>query len=92
MEIILTLFSNTVFLLLCLLEFVIWVRVILGCFMTADDSALYRALFIVSEPFLLPAKVLLDKMRISGGLLDLSAVFSSAVMILIMAFLPGVTV
>jgi uncharacterized protein YggT (Ycf19 family) len=92
MEIIITLLSNTVFLLLCLLEGAIWVRVILGCFFAADDSALYRVFMFVTQPFLLPVRVLLDKMRIGGGLLDLSAVVCCAVIIPVMAVLPGVTV
>lgn len=92
MEIIITLLSNIVFLLLCVFESAVWVRVILGCFFAADDSALYRALIFLTEPFLLPIRALLDKMRIGGGLFDLSAVVCSAVMIPVMAILPGVTV
>ena len=92
MVIIITLLSNTVFLLLCILEGAIWVRVILGCFFAADDSALYRVLIFLTEPFLLPIRALLDKMRIGGGLFDLSAVVCSAVIIPVMAILPGVTV
>ena len=92
MELIITLLSNTVFLLLCVLTAAIWVRVILGCVFAADDSALYRVLLFITEPFLLPARVLLDRLRLSGGLLDLSAVICSAVIIAVMAVLPGLTV
>ena len=92
MEIIITLLSNTVFLLLCLLEGAIWVRVILGCFFAADDSALYRVFIFVTEPFLLPVRAVLDKMRIGGGVFDLSAVICCTLIIAVMAVLPGVTV
>lgn len=88
MEIILTLLSNTVFLLLCLLETVIWVRIILGYFISENDSALYKVLKFITEPFLLPVRALLDKLRISGGLLDLSAAVFSVFIISVMAILP----
>lgn len=92
MQIVLTLFSNTVFLLLCLLETAVFVRIILGSFFAADDSALYRALVFMTEPLLLPVRALLGRLRINGGLLDLSAVAFSAAAVIIMAVLPAVTV
>lgn len=67
-------------------------RVILGCVFAADESALYGILIFITEPFLLPTRVLLEKLRLNGGLLDLSAVICSAFIIPVMAILPGLTV
>ncbi len=92
MEFILTLFSNTVFLLLCLLETAVWARVILGYFLSVNDSVLYKVFYFVTEPFLLPVRALLGKARISGGLFDPSAAVFASVVIVILAVLPKVTV
>lgn len=91
MKILFTLLSDTVFLLLCLAEAAVFARVILGYFLSVNDSALYRVLVFFTEPFLLPIRGMLDKIKIGGGLLDLSAAVFSAVLIPVLALLPAFT-
>ena len=88
MQIILTLLSDAVFVLLWIMTAAVWARVIVGFIMPDNDSVPYKALKIITEPFLLPARSLLEKAGLHGGLFDLSPALISFAVAAITAFLP----
>ena len=88
MPLILTLLSNTVNYILIAIQVAIMARVILGFFLPGDDSAVSAVLWFITEPFLLPCRMLLDRFNVGGGLLDFSPVLATVVITLIMILLP----
>ena len=88
MEIFLTLLSDAVFTALWVLTAAVWARVILGYFLTGIDPAPYKALKIITEPFLVPARSLLNKAGLGGGTFDLSPALLSFAVAAVTAFLP----
>ncbi len=91
MQIILMLLSNTVFLLISALTAAVWARVIIGWFIPDDGSALVGFLKIITEPFLIPVRILLEKMRAGGGLFDFSPALFSVAAVIVLAALTAVT-
>lgn len=88
MELILSLLSDTVFILLWAVTAAVWVRVIRGYISSRDDAAPVKALNIITEPFLYPARRLLQKIGLGDGVIDLSPALVSFAVAAITAFLP----
>lgn len=91
MQILLSLLSNTVFIVLSVLTATVWARVVIGWFSPDNDSALTGFLNIITEPFLIPLRILLEKLKIGGGLFDFSPALFSVTAVIILAALTGVT-
>ena len=88
MPLILTLLSTTVSYFLMAIQVAIMARVILGFFLPGDDSAVSAVLWFITEPFLLPFRMLLDRFNVGGGLLDFSPVLATVVITVVMIMLP----
>ncbi|MBQ1848020.1 MAG: YggT family protein [Clostridia bacterium] len=84
MSFILMLLSNTVYYILMATEAAILARVILGWIMPEDDSAVTVILWFITEPFLLPCRMLLDRFNVGGGMFDFSPVLASVLISLVM--------
>ena len=91
MQIILSLLSNTVFIVLSVLVAAVWARAVIGWFSPDNGSALTEFLNIITEPFLILPRILLEKLKIGGGLFDFSPALFSVAVIIILAALTGVT-
>jgi YggT family protein len=78
------LLSNTVYYILMATEAAILARVILGWIMPEDDSAVTVILWFITEPFLLPCRMLLDRFNVGGGMFDFSPVLASVLISLVM--------
>jgi uncharacterized protein YggT (Ycf19 family) len=88
MQIFLTLLSDTVFIILWVLTAAVWARVILGCVSPQNDAVPVKVLKIITEPFLYPARRLLEKAGLGGGMIDLSPALISFTVAAVTAFLP----
>ena len=87
MELILALVSKTVYFFLWAIEIAILARVILGFILPEDDSAVMVVLFFITEPFLLPCRMLLDKFNVGGGMFDFSPVLATFLITAVTFFL-----
>ena len=77
MYLILTLLSKIISYFLWAMEIAILARVILGFIMPEDDSAVTAVLYFITEPFLLPCRMLLDRFNVGGGMFDFSPVLAT---------------
>ena len=88
MSFVIALLSNIVYYFLWAMEIAILARVILGFIMPEDDSAVTTVLWFITEPFLLPCRMLLDRFNVGGGMFDFSPVMATLVITLVMIILP----
>ena len=88
MSFVIALLSNIVYYFLWAMEIAILARVILGFIMPEDDSAVTTVLWFITEPFLLPCRMLLDRFIVGGGMFDFSPVMATLVITLVMIILP----
>lgn len=88
MSLILTLVSNIVYYFLWAMEIAIMARIILGFILPEDDSAVTLVLYFITEPFLLPCRMLLDRFNAGGGLIDFSPLLATFLITAVMIFLP----
>ena len=91
MQIILGLLSNTAFILIAVLTAAVWARTVIGYFSSDDGTGVPGFLKIITEPFLIPVRILLEKLKIGGGLFDFSPALFSVAAVAVLAALTGVT-
>ena len=88
MSFVLALLTNIVYYFLWAMEIAILARVILGFIMPEDDSAVTSVLWFITEPFLLPCRMLLDRFNVGGGMFDFSPVLATLLITLVTFILP----
>ena len=88
MSFVLALLTNIVYYFLWAMEIAILARVILGFIMPEDDSAVSAVLYFITEPFLLPCRMLLDRFNVGGGMFDFSPVLATVLLTVFMMILP----
>ena len=88
MDLVIAILSRAVYYFLWAIEIAIMARVILGFIMPEDDSAVTSVLWFITEPFLLPCRMLLDRFNVGGGMFDFSPVLATLLITLVTIILP----
>lgn len=84
--------TNFLYMFLYAVEFAILVRVVLSWFVQEEDSVILAALYYLTEPFVIPVRALLFRIpAFSGMMFDFSYAITSLIIMVVLTFLPGVT-
>lgn len=75
-----------------LLEILIIVRVFLNIFRISRDNAIVGIIYEMTEPLLIPAKAILDKLGLNRGMIDFSPWIAIILLKLVYSLIIGILV
>lgn len=88
-DIIFYIFSHFILVLLMAVEALMIARVVMGWFFVDEESALYRFAVVVTEPFVIPFRVLLERFEfVQNSPFDLSFFVAMMVISILQFVLP----
>lgn len=89
MELVLYLFAKTVSIILEVVSIAMMVRMILSFFISSPENKLYMLSCFITEPFIIPVRILLERLNIGQDTpIDMAFFFTSIIIWLLQVFLP----